>query len=520
MNWTTLINEERLHPYENFIKYRNPKKVIDIDNYPFEFDNILASTCSATRAMQSKTQVFAFGNTNFSRTRLTHSVEVALTASQIISSIKRYVDNSIKNPPRYKNKDTTKRLNKIRREFCRRNNEISSIVSTAGLLHDIGNPPFGHIGEDILKTTISDWFTSKSFSEYQIKEQEKEDLIEIEGNAQGLRYLIEDNSIRELSAINPTLSVLSCLMKYTVANTSQIDPNGPIYLHKKGFYLSEEEPISSILEKLKIPVRKPGNARNPLAFILEAADDISYRTSDFEDSYLKGLINLDDIKSQLEKYNEKKDWACHDCFNKFLEDIKTVNTPSDTPSDTPSEKSSIVYSWVTQLKIQLIYSATWSFVKNYNEIMKGKFTIELLKDPDCFNKSTLEVLENLMKEKVYNSDEIKNQNVQAEKILETIWSHLTEFIRYGTIEDIKDKDEPFNQLPPHLQETLRKLKDRIKEKHVYQRNSFLYDELRLIIDFICFLSDDDAKHLAGYYAGSYNSSDYKSLQSFGIMLDN
>lgn len=509
MDWKTLINKERLHPYKDFVKYKNNDEVIDINKYAFEFDNTLASTCSATRAMQSKTQVFAFGNTNFSRTRLTHSVEVALTASQIISSIKRYVNHSIKNPA---SKDTAERLKEIKLKFCSQDNEISSIVSTAGLLHDIGNPPFGHIGEDILKTTISDWFTSKSFTEYQIKEQEKEDLIEIEGNAQGLRYLIEDNSIRELSAINPTLSVLSCLMKYTVANTSQIDPNGPIYLHKKGFYLSEEEPISRIFEKLKIPVRKPGNARNPLAYILEAADDISYRTSDFEDSYLKGLINLDDIKNQLKKYDEKKDWACYDCFDKFLEDIKTVNTPS--------EKSSIVYSWVTQLKIQLIYSATWSFVKNYNEIMEGKFTIELLKDPNCFNKSTLEVLENLMKEKVYDSDEIKNQNIQAKKILETIWLHLTEFIRYGTIEDIKDRNEPFNQLPPHLQETLRKLKDRIKEKHVYQRNSFLYDELRLIIDFICFLSDDDAKHLAGYYAGSYNSSDYKSLQSFGIMLDN
>ena len=504
MDWKTLINKERLHPYKDFVKYKNNDEVIDINKYAFEFDNTLASTCSATRAMQSKTQVFAFGNTNFSRTRLTHSVEVALTASQIISSIKRYVNHSIKNPA---SKDTAERLKEIKLKFCSQDNEISSIVSTAGLLHDIGNPPFGHIGEDILKTTISDWFTSKSFTEYQIKEQEKEDLIEIEGNAQGLRYLIEDNSIRELSAINPTLSVLSCLMKYTVANTSQIDTNGPIYLHKKGFYLSEEEPISSILKKLKIPVRKPGNARNPLAFILEAADDISYRTSDFEDSYLKGLINLDDIKNQLKKYDEKKDWACYDCFDKFLEDIKTVNTPS--------EKSSIVYSWVTQLKIQLIYSATWSFVKNYNEIMEGKFTIELLKDPNCFNKSTLEVLENLMKEKVYDSDEIKNQNIQAKKILETIWLHLTEFIRYGTIEDIKVRNEPFNQLPPHLQETLRKLKDRTKEKHDYQPNSFLYDELRLIIDFICFLTDDDAKHLAGYYAGSYNSFDYNHYKVLG-----
>jgi|GEM_PF-6616371 len=212
-----------------------------------------------------------------------------------------------------------------------------------------------------------------------------------------------------------------------------------------------------------------------------------------EDSYLKGLINLDDIKNQLEKFDEKKDWACYDCFNRFLKDIKNVNTQSERPS--------VVYSWVTQLKIQLIYSATWSFVKNYNEIMKGKFTIELLKDPDCFNKSTLEVLKNLMNDKVYSSGEIKHQNVQAKKILETIWFHLTKFIKHGTIEDFED--ESFNQLPLHLQETLEKLKDRIEDQH----NSFLYDELRLIIDFICFLSDDDAEHLAGYYAGFYNSSD-------------
>ena len=290
-----------------------------------------------------------------------------------------------------------------------------------------------------------------------------------------------------MKVINPTYATLSCLMKYT-SNTRSEEEDPLIQLHKKGFYLSEKETVSEIFCKLGISHEGTVFARNPLAFILEAADDIAYRTADSEDAFVKGLIVQDTIEDALVKPKKSKDntYFCIQNFEKLNNELEKKVTYQ--------EKIVTVHTWITQLKLQLIYGATWSFCTNYKEIMNGEFKHGLLEDKNCFHKSTMETLEKLMEDCVYNCQEVELQNNQAEKILDSLWVYLTEFIKFGSSEDLKE--DSFHKLPIHLQENLNCL----SQDQSLADEDFVYNETRLVIDFICSLTDENARELANAFS--------------------
>lgn len=490
MSWDYLMNDSRKNNNSDDLipdKFNGKKDIINPSEYPFDFDYFNVSSCSAVRAMQDKTQVFAFSSSEFTRTRLTHSLEVSSVAEMIISMIDRYIKNV-----KPTTDDVRKRFTSIKDDFLPKKEKIISIVKTASLLHDIGNPPFGHKGEESLKITVEKWINNKEFPKTSLKDNEKQDLSVIEGNAQMLRFLLSADSIKEMKIINPTYAVLSCLMKYTCSDDAIISKNKPVHLHKKGFYLSEEKDVKTIFNKLRINRIDNIYVRHPLAFILEAADDIAYRTADFEDAFFKGFITEKDILETQEKVkNSNADHILY--FRKNLEkQIKKLDEKLNN-----YDRFNIIHAWITQLKIQLIYGACWSFCTYYNEIMKGTYSNELLLDDYCFHKPTMENLKAMMEKYVYDSEQIKLQDKEAEIIIEKIWEYLTEFIQEGTSSDFET--DLFSRLPYNLRVNLKSLSD----KNSDQDHSFLYNEIRLIIDFISSLSDEDAKQLAEW-KDSYN----------------
>lgn len=555
MSWETILSESRTKK----INSMNPDfasvwKAASFNNYPFEFDCFTVSSCSAIRAMQDKTQVFAFGSSNFCRTRLTHSLEVASTASSIISMIGR------NDPLFFKDEEKTNESGfKISLK-----EKIKDVVYAAGLLHDIGNPPFGHMGEQYLSQAIISWLEKEkmlrkvSFDNSNNIDQNSiitnnngehiiyikndfmdkdhmQDLINIEGNAQGIRYLIAETPIKELGTIKPTYAVLSSLMKYTSnqpdvtskfsnkSNSTKNNPSKkiPVHLHKKGFYLSEAKEIQKIFDDLQIKKVGDNYVRNPLAFILEAADDISYRTADFEDALLKGIITVKNIETVLKNHLKIGD----EKWENLKREIKKKNISFDTILQKLNDKSQesknleygtkydaslllhlilkiedckenndfnkfheYLHEWVTQLKTQLIYVAAWSFQENINGIMNGTFSSELLNADRCYHQDIMVILEELMKKYVYNSDEVSFQNRQAEFFINKVWSNLTEFIKNKRSEDFNN--DSFKMLPMRLQKTLIELDS--------EKADFLYNELRIIIDFICSLSDEEIRKLANW----------------------
>lgn len=383
-----------------------------------------------------------------------------------------------------------------------------------------------------------------------------QDLINIEGNAQGIRYLIADTPIKELGTIKPTYAVLSSLMKYTsnqpnmtlefsnASNTSDSNLNhivkindslkfeqltneddsennqlikNPVYLHKKGYYLSEEDKINEIFNELKISKINNNYVRNPLAYILEAADDISYRTADFEDALLKGIITVNDIKTVLKEYleiddNDLKKFEnnikstsaslknvkniSHDCFKNNYDlqcDVYSLlslilKIENCENANAFNKFHEYLHEWITQLKTQLIFVAAWSFQFNINEIMNGTFSSELLSADRCYHKGIMLILKKIMVEYVYNSDEVNLQNMQAKFLINKVWSNLTGFINNKDSKDFNN--DAFKILPTRLQQTLIELNP--------AEPNFLYYELRIIIDFICSLGDEEVRKLANW----------------------
>lgn len=257
---------------------------------PFASDYETVITSPAFRRLQDKTQVFPLERDDFIHTRLTHSLEVMMVAKKIINQIALYYSKIKKN------------LTAFEKNFKKSKDDVIQVLEVASLLHDIGNPPFGHIGEYIIREWFAKEFQlqekpNQSKIEINFKEEYKKDFINFEGNAQALRVIYQLHNINN-GNMNLTYAVISTIMKYT-ANSKEINKEN-ILTKKLGYFCSEKEFVESIRKETKTE-----NIRNPLTYILEAADDIAYLTADIEDAIKKKIINFNELKKQIDAILEE-----------------------------------------------------------------------------------------------------------------------------------------------------------------------------------------------------------------------
>ena len=206
LKWNLILSKKRIKDY------KGSKKSSDIrDEFENDYDRILFS--ASFRRLQDKAQVFPLEKLDFVRTRLTHSLEV----SSIAKSLGRSIGNSLI-------EKTKNDSDKVTMEDV---DDMCNILSCAGLIHDLGNPPFGHFGE----TAIREWFEDKlnenkngtytfKFNNYEftLDEQEARDILNFEGNAQGLRILTKLHFVIDRYGMNLTMGVLSSIIKYPVSS--------------------------------------------------------------------------------------------------------------------------------------------------------------------------------------------------------------------------------------------------------------------------------------------------------------
>lgn len=279
MEWQSLLSTEKLLKEE---VEPNAFSQYPINEFEKDYNKIVSS--AAFRRLQDKTQVFPLDKSDFIRTRLTHSIEVSTIARQLGIMIS-------KNTTKYKPKD----ISDTEAE------KISSILLCAGLLHDLGNPPFGHFGE----TVIGDWFKNELQSiEYKgrnlkswLTPQMVADLENFEGNAQALRILLK---AKHDSEINLSFGVISTLVKYPTNSVSFRKDDIDIRKHKPGYFFAEENEFKHI-SKVVGTLKQDEIYRHPLTFMVEAADDIAYATADLEDAFKKKLFTLDDFINYFKK---------------------------------------------------------------------------------------------------------------------------------------------------------------------------------------------------------------------------
>ncbi len=279
MNWQSLYSARRTGDPEQ--KDINPDQVRN--SFLRDYDRIIFS--SAFRRLQNKTQVFPLPGSVFVHNRLTHSLEVA--------SVGRSLGKSVGDAIAAKYADESENF----KEFYKY--ELPSVIAAACLAHDIGNPPFGHSGEDAIRTyfTELEGDLKKKIHESLTPNQLK-DFELFEGNSNALRILTNNFNENEEGGYKLTYTTLASIVKYPCASSEGFKKTGLIATKKSGFFDSELQIYRSIAKTLGIP-KKDGYenvyARHPFVYLTEAADDICYRVIDLEDAHRLHIVSLQTI---------------------------------------------------------------------------------------------------------------------------------------------------------------------------------------------------------------------------------
>lgn len=376
----------------------------------FESDRGRIINSPAIRRLQQKTQVFPLERNAAVRTRLTHSLEV--------QQVGRYIA-----------KEVLSRLKEQKLLECYGLDELSgpfeSVVEMACLMHDIGNPPFGHFGE----AAINDWFSkrlapkdaaSQPLSQdrcqvgalrlhdgegvlNELRRKVRQDLCCFEGNAQGIRQ------VHTLMRMNLTWTQVGCILKYTRPAwwRGETLASHSYLMKKPGYYLAEEEYIARLRKELDLA---PYN-RFPLTWIMEAADDISYCVADLEDAVEKRIFSAEQLYQHL--YDA---WGTHEKGSLFAQVVENAWEKSRANSLSRStEDQFFMYLRVNTLN-KLVPYAAHRFIENLPAIFNGDFNHALLEDDsDC--SQLLELYKNVAIKQVFSHPDVEQLELQGYRVI-------------------------------------------------------------------------------------------------------
>lgn len=368
---------------------RNKRLRIEEDEsrlgFEVDFDRIIFS--SAFRSLQDKTQVIPLSKTSFVHTRLTHSLEVSVVGR----SLGRIVGREIIEKHPY-----------LKTVYGHASNDFGAIVAAAALAHDIGNPPFGHSGEK----AIGSYFLDGNGNRFKnrVTDKQYQDLVDFEGNANGFKILTA-NRDGVIGGLRLSYATLGAFMKYPKESLPK-RPTKNIWDKKFGYFQDDKnffEEVAQDLELKRLDKETLRYARHPLAFLVEAADDICYTIIDFEDG-----INLG--------------WVEEEFALEYL--IKLVKSSIDTNKYNALRKSSDRLAYLRALAINtLIREAASIFVENEEAILRGEFTEPLL----SHSKFTAQI-EDIIKisiSKIYQNIEVIEKEIAGYTILNSLLHAFT-----------------------------------------------------------------------------------------------
>lgn len=355
MSWQNLLSSARYDTPESTTESENSRST-----YLIDVDRIIYS--SHFRILQDKTQVHPLAKSDYVRTRLTHSLEVAGVGRSLGFSIGQYIVD------KYKLKHITE-------------HDFGYILQAACLAHDIGNPPFGHLGEESI---ISFFQSKKDDLLKKITQEEYNNLITFDGNSQGFRIITNLAGWDKQGGLRLTYATLGAFCKYPrsyvfSATLEQYKKDNNLdYIigsAKSGILSSEKKIFEEVAGKLGLIRLIEGETffyRHPLAFLLESADDICYCIADIEDAFFVNIISLKEVEALLapiarnpNKYKGNARQRASELraqpFYKQMDNRKKVE-------------------WLRGKAIgNLIEETQRVFIENEEKILKGEFNSELLK---------------------------------------------------------------------------------------------------------------------------------------------
>ncbi len=431
------IHTNMIKPVENLQKIFSPKRIrpttseyerSEIEEFYSDRSRIIYS--QAFRRLQQKAQVFSLETNSSVRTRLTHSLEVSDVGRLMAQKIAQKM-TSLPIDNRYNlNSDCAKQL--------------VAIVENACLLHDLGNPPFGHFGEAAIQKWWNENYTdyikkynkrAKSNNEnaiaYTTKRQKEllQDFQQFDGNPQGLRTILRFRSDEELgestnyceSGMNLTYQTILSCVKYVRCAGEEYKSNINKKLQKKaGYFQTEKLLIYKMYDEFSLSY----NQRFPFVYIMEAADDISYCMSDVADSIEKGLTTLKQFAKDFRAI-----WK-----EKYGEDVP-INIISEEQQQKidAEELKDINIALTSGWAAKLTEIAADRFIKKIDEFMAGSAE-EILPNEKVASRDEivwcrlLETLGEYARRKIYSSAEAESIEIAGYAIIKGLLDDFGELL--------------------------------------------------------------------------------------------
>ncbi|MBT8393254.1 MAG: deoxyguanosinetriphosphate triphosphohydrolase [Flavobacteriaceae bacterium] len=382
MNWEQLLSLKRSGDTNKRIRKEQDETRL---GFEVDYDRIIFS--SEFRSLQDKTQVIPLSKTDFVHTRLTHSLEVSVVGR----SLGRKVGQKLleKHPH-------------LKTIHGYQVNDFGAIVASAALAHDIGNPPFGHSGEQ----AIGEYFKTgngKQFNEM-LSDKEYQDLCDFEGNANGFKILTQNRKGRE-GGLRLSYATLGAFIKYPKESLPK-KPTSNIADKKYGIFQSEKDSFLDVASDLGLQSTSSGQnisfSRHPLAFLVEAADDICYTIIDFEDGINLGLV--------------QEEFALEYLINLVRESINVNKYNSLTNTNDR-------VSYLRALAINsLINEAADIFINNEESILSGEFKTALL--DKCKYEAQIKDIIALSVDKIYQSKEVIDKEITGYEVIRELLDKL------------------------------------------------------------------------------------------------
>ena len=373
MNWDNLMKLRRFGDLKD-----RPRLAQNDTRLGFEVDYDRIVFSSAFRSLQDKTQIIPFSKTDFVHTRLTHSLEVSVVGRSL---------------GRMAGKNILQKYPNLRDNLGYQINDFGAIVAAASLAHDIGNPPFGHSGEK----AIGHYFSHGNGSRYknELTDKQYKDLCHFEGNANGFKILTESKAGTP-GGLRLSFATLGAFIKYPKASLP-FQPTSHVAHKKFGYFQAQETFFNELTNELNLNDKKMVY-RHPLAYLVEAADDICYTIIDFEDGIHLGWIEEEYALEYL---------------------IKLVRDGIDTLKYSKLQNKKQRLSYLRSLAINsLIKDAVSIFQENETQILEGSFTDALMERSQY--KAQITDIINISIDKVYKSEEVVQKEILGYKVISSL----------------------------------------------------------------------------------------------------
>ena len=424
----------------------NPNTKVSRTDFQRDFDRIIFS--SAFRRLQNKTQVFPLPGSVFVHNRLTHSLEVSSVGRSLGSVIGEFIYGQFKND-----------LNEESKNFYLHN--LSNVIAAGCLCHDVGNPAFGHSGED----AIASYFDrNETALKSKFNEKEWADLVNFEGNANAIRVLAQQQQGKDAGGVQLTLSTLASIAKYPCEAIAK--KKGVVHRKKFGFFQNEKEIFLEIAKSTSMIKENDYPyifKRHPFVWLVEAADDICYNIIDMEDAHRLGIVSTADCKNLF-----------FELVKSETDDIKRVEQKLDSISN---ENEQISYLRAKVINA-LINKSIELYKNNFDKILQGNLEKGLLDIYKSENK-TLQDIESFSIEKIYNHKAVVEIENAGYNVMYELLDHFIPSILKST-DERKSYDKKALKLLP---------------KQFFYEDGTDYQKVLGVIDFVSGMTDNFATDL-------------------------